>query len=438
MQDMSDNELDNLFKEAAEGFTPPPDPSAWAQMASMLEKTPVKPAAGFWNWKTISGLTAIGLLAVVGTWYGLTGEGDNSEKSNGKYGSNNATQGVVQEQEEQTQPIGNQNIAAAKSLENKNAQPHGVSEKKSAHHNSNRQREADNSVPAVIAQSLNSGPVSAGGLPTTVQPPAAGISQADSSLRAPDRGERSVAMAHERNSTLPEHVDAKHDSTAIEQTTLPADTSANVTKEQKAKRDKSEGFTGISLKAVVSPDFSSVNFFSAGKTGVNYGLLAGYSFNKRWSVYTGVISSRKYYDSKDVEGSYNWDGHDYPMKELDGDCRIIDIPVNVYYTFFPERSFSVRAGLGFSSYIMKKESYVYCVDNYGQNAYYEQNINGENNEWFKVMNFSVAVSKKLSGRLSAEFEPFVKAPLAGVGEGKVSLVSMGAFFNLRYDLIILK
>jgi hypothetical protein len=65
-------------------------------------------------------------------------------------------------------------------------------------------------------------------------------------------------------------------------------------------------------------------------------------------------------------------------------------------------------------------------------------VKGENNEWFKVMNVSVLVSKKITNRLSAEFEPFVKAPLAGVGEGKVSLVSMGAFINVKYDLIIFK
>ena len=185
---------------------------------------------------------------------------------------------------------------------------------------------------------------------------------------------------------------------------------------------------------MVSPDFSSVNYFSASKSGINYGALAGYTFNSRWSVYTGIISSKKLYTSKDIEKSYASGGHNYPVKKLDGDCRIIDIPVNVYYSFFPERSFSLKVGLGFSSYLMRMETYNYCVDNYGTNAFYEQRVEGENNEWFKILNFSVMAEKKLSNRLSAEFEPFVKAPLAGVGEGKVSLVSMGAFINLKFDL----
>jgi len=61
-----------------------------------------------------------------------------------------------------------------------------------------------------------------------------------------------------------------------------------------------------------------------------------------------------------------------------------------------------------------------------------------NKEWFKVMNVSLILQKKLNNRFYFEFEPFLKAPLAGVGEGEVSLVSLGAFFNLRFDIPINK
>lgn len=93
MHAMSDNELDNLFKEAAEGFTPPPDPSAWQQMASLLDKQPVKPN-GFWNWKTFSALTVAGLVAVTAVWYGVSDPGTRITTNNrAQDGSNNATQG---------------------------------------------------------------------------------------------------------------------------------------------------------------------------------------------------------------------------------------------------------------------------------------------------------------------------------------------------------
>jgi hypothetical protein len=33
-----------------------------------------------------------------------------------------------------------------------------------------------------------------------------------------------------------------------------------------------------------------------------------------------------------------------------------------------------------------------------------------------------------------QVEPFLKAPVAGVGEGKIDLVSMGSFFSLKYKI----
>lgn len=437
MQDMSDKELDNLFKEAAEGFTPPPDPSAWQQMSSMLDKAPVEPG-GFWNWKTISGLTATGLIAVTALWYGLRDNEGTITKTNEQYGSNNATQGVVQEQKEQTNPTGNENLASAKPLENESANKPVVT----AQEKSNRNKVASQGIERSTRK-----PVQHVEVTSDVSVAQDGADQAILQSR-----ENEYAVSDQKVAVVPDNtnermfsperntsaVSAKSDSTTIviEEVIKSDSVSESTDKPDDKKKERKE--MRLSLRAAVSPDFSSINFFSAGKTGINYGLLAGFSFNRHWSVYTGVISSRKLYDTKDVSGNYSLDGHDYPMKAIDGDCRILDIPVNVYYTFFPDRSFSLRAGLGFSSYIMQTENYRYLVDYYGHDAYYKKNVKGENNEWFKMLNVSVVVSKKLSNRFSAEFEPFVKAPLAGVGEGKVSLVSMGAFINLKYDLLILK
>jgi hypothetical protein len=428
MQNMSDNELDNLFKEAAEGFVPPQDESAWKQMTSMLDQHAVK-TDGFWNLKTIAALTVTGVISIMAVWFAATGDQEIISKTSKTNGSNNATPGVVQELKEQTHPSGGENLAPAESMEDKNSGVHAISKaelegeaKNPATKGKVAQREMENTEPSDNQQLRMSKKTE-----TVAIIPDQSVSQA-------------VVPQAQRNavhSTVEDKLVVAGDSAKIASKT-ETDSADRVSEvvDKKGKKANQGGVFGI--KAVVSPDFSSVNFFSASKSGFNYGLLAGYSFNNRWSVYTGVISSKKLYSTNNIEGSYNWDNHDYPVKELDGDCRILDIPINVYYTFFPERSFSLRAGLGFSSYIMRKESYVYCLDVYGDDTYYEQHVNGKNNEWFKVMNLSIAVSKKLANRLSVEFEPFVKAPLAGVGEGKVSLVSMGAFLNLKYDLIIFK
>lgn len=424
MQSMSDQELDNLFKEAAEGFTPQQDENAWKQMASMLDQHAVK-TAGFWNPKIISGAAFIALITITGIWYVSTNNQKAQTKPGENRGGDHATQGAIEKQKEHAIAVGphtpdKENPVSAESPEGKN----------------NRTRAAGGNAGNTSSEAVNR---------HTVAGDHDRAGKSDASVLVAETYESSGVHDHQaKEEHSPDlrslHSQAEREAAADSvqpQVTKKEDidSAARVSETPDNKEDEIRTGSGFSLKAVVSPDFSSIKFFSAGKPGINYGLMGGYSFNSRWSVFTGVIYSKKLYSSTDIEDSYNSSGHDYPVKEIEGDCRIFDIPVNVYYTFFPGRNFSIRAGLGFSSYIMRKEDYVYCVDNYGTDVYYEQKIRGKNNEWFKMMNFSVAVSKKLSPRLSAEFEPFVKAPLAGVGEGKVALVSMGAFINLRFDLM---
>lgn len=430
MQSMSDNELDNLFKEAAEGFTPPQDESAWKQMASMLDQHAV-PTSAFWNWKTISSATAIALIGITAFWYALTPTQQKTSKIQTENGANNATQSVVQEQKEQQNSTGQKNLATAQSLEGK------VGGTRSVKNLESTPKIKPTSKQKQIA-SANDGiaTVRSSSTERKIENSGSGIVGKESSGEERIVEERIVEDKSNINVRVTREDETKLiavDSIQEEVKESLVDTVAQDS-ETAEKKEKVKIGSGVSLKAIISPDFSSVGLSSGGKPGINYGLLVGYSFNNRWSVYTGVISSKKLYTSTDIEQSYSSGGHNYPVKELEGDCRILDIPVNVYYTFFPERSFSLRAGLGFSSYIMRKENYVYCVDNYGNDVYYEQQVEGKNNEWFKVMNVSVMVAKKLTPRFSAEFEPFVKAPLAGVGEGKVSLVSTGAFLNLKFDL----
>lgn len=433
MQNMSDNELDDLFKEAAEGFKPPQDSSAWNQMAARLDQAP--PVSGFWNWKTISVVSVTGILFLTATWYVVTPQKELRTLSDTQYESSNATPGVVQEQKEQTHNAGEENLAPAQSLERKDDGKDAAditegNATKTSRSKANTDRGNLRSVNVATGQDVNAFKQKQVLIEnqTNLLAETTPIQQREHASLETSAAQHQTSLTESKSIVVEDSIqtasaDIKTDSA---QSSDPA--------ERKNEKKKLKSRSGFSVKFAVSPDFSSVNFFSASKPGINVGLLAGYSFNSRWSIYTGVISSKKLYTSKDIEESYSWDGHDYPVKELDGDCRIIDIPVNVYYSFFPERSFSLKVGLGLSSYLMRKETYNYCVDNYGTNVFYEQRINGENNEWFKILNFSVIAEKKLTNRLSAEFEPFVKAPLAGVGEGKVSLVSMGAFINLKFNL----
>ncbi len=170
----------------------------------------------------------------------------------------------------------------------------------------------------------------------------------------------------------------------------------------------------IFIRMLASPDLSSINYAAVNSVGSNYALLVDYQFNSRWSVSTGGIWSKKKYSS-DNEITYG----NYTADHLDGTCRILDIPINLSYRFRPHAKASFYASLGFSSYIMVSENYTYTVyTSYGDRVYTDA-VDGKNNEWFKTLNLSLGIQYQLAPRLYLQAEPFLKAPLAGVGEGDV-------------------
>ncbi|AYB29710.1 porin family protein [Chryseolinea soli] len=200
------------------------------------------------------------------------------------------------------------------------------------------------------------------------------------------------------------------------------------------KNEKQAASHSWFVKLLVSPDFSSINYTSPGKPGINIGLLGEYSLSRHFSVSTGAIYSKKLYDSKDPDKSYSSGGWTAKASSLDGDCRVLDIPINVTYYIFPESKTNLFVTLGSSSYLMLKEKYVYTVWANHQDYQYEENFSHKNNEWFSMLNISIGVQRRIGEHFFVQAEPFLKAPMSGVGEGKVNLVSTGVFFSLKYKL----
>jgi hypothetical protein len=519
---MSDNELDNLFKEAAQEFKAPQDASAWKDMSNRLDQAGIGTSA-FWNWKTISTMTAVGVTSVALIWYSIQPV---KEQSLQEVASSQSVQGglVV----DQSNSLGTEMPTEVKS--SKESEAIKLEETKSINRNANKpvqkeqknittKAEIDNAKVGIQSDLKVSDEDLLSNSDSNEKNPGVGkLSKADNqasqekvivSSIAPatqrvvplgaeikiltstnNPEERGISSEPNQSVTQPANINTANNTddpkmvvSNIKAEGMNADRAISLSNRDAFKKIGSEG-NGKSLsegtdslvksvdtlnnvpdetlkkevltaepkeeekikkssvfavKLAVAPDFSSINFFTAGKPGFNYGLMIGYSFNNRWSVYAGAISSRKIYSSSEIDKPYTSSGYDYEVMKLDGDCRVLDIPINVYYTFFPEKSFSIKAGVGISSYLMISEDYTYHVDNqYGGPPEYNQNIDRKNNEWFKVMNVSVILQKRLNNQFSLELEPFLKAPLTGVGEGEVSLVSLGAFLNVRFDIPIKK
>lgn len=208
----------------------------------------------------------------------------------------------------------------------------------------------------------------------------------------------------------------------------------SVTAETIVKSERTSSRHQWYLKIPVSPDFSAIDFNKLGDAGINLGLMGEYVVGKHLSISAGAIWSKKLYDQKDPDKMYTSGTWSAKPSMLNGDCRVLDIPVNITYYLFPERKTSLFVCLGSSSYIMLKEQYVYTVT-WNQNEYlYEENFSNKNNEWFSMLNLSIGIQQKIGKRFFAQAEPFLKAPISGVGEGKVNLMSTGVFLSLKYSL----
>jgi len=466
---MSDNELDNLFKEAAEGFKAPSGPSAWKDMSNRLDQAAVG-TSSFWNWGAISGIAVVSVTGVALVWY-LTTNDIEQEKSN-EIISSQEVEGKDSNQASVAEPPEASSVSTEQKTQNDLTEGDEYQLQQSTRETltdskhptdqtavSSKQEKGLRKTQQSTSSPETNDHVGATNNTATAKAEENGTSQGSTNDVTKNRNNESMPAApslvgitpdNQVNQLAPDNeaqntvgVGSRMDNDSLKKSmedkaVLLDSTSSSKTKEQREEKSKRVGPV-INVKLVVGSDYSSINYFTPDKAGLNYGLLLGYSFNNRWSIYSGVLSSRKIYTSNDIDKAYTiYGGYDYPVNQLDGDCRVLDIPINVYYTFFPARSFSLKAGIGFSSYLMLSEAYTYYVDKPYGSAIYYQNFNNENNEWFKVMNVSVILQKKLNDRFHLEFEPFLKAPLAGVGEGEVSLVSAGAFLNLRFDIPINK
>ncbi len=491
MQNLSDNELDKRFKDAADGFRPAFDPEAWQGMEQKLDRE----AGG--NQNGLGGMIGryipFVLIFLTGSVTGILTW--NQFTRNDKSTSNIAIQTqpvqtqtdggtAVRESSDATQQA---NVGAESDSRLADPVDSPKTNQKGENQNAVARPEGDQTTTRRLHVPSKSGTIQTstaktapGGreqhagvtnLLTTSQPTTSGLDNTNSTavsesdeLRngnvnvssTESAGTKEITLRDE--SVLPGNTDPNKSRNAMPQDELQerqnnlsvgvgfgdntGDSTQQIVQPEKAelarndsedrKEDQQEAAplrNRMSVVAAISPDFSSVNFSSHTRPGINAGLLIEYHFNPRISIQSGAILSQKVYSARDLE--YNG----YTAETADGDCRIIDIPVNVNYRFPSRGNYSLYVSAGFSSYLMKKEDYTFVIDSYNGPYEYSRSVRNENNELFKVVNLSAGLSRKLSHRFFLEAEPFVKLPVSGIGDGKLSVNSIGLFVRLRYSFL---
>jgi len=189
---------------------------------------------------------------------------------------------------------------------------------------------------------------------------------------------------------------------------------------------------------VLGPDFTTVGFKNWKEAGYEIGIVIGYAWNARWAVESGLLFEKKNYYSSGSEfnAEHLYLPSNYKLLDVDGYCRMIEIPLTLRYQFAGNAGSGWFGAAGFSSYLMQRENYDYNYQYYPGGPTGNRNLDYRqaSSYWFSVAQFSVGYTAKL-GRVGAlRIAPYVKLPLGGLGIGSLKMTSLGLHLGITKPL----
>ncbi len=181
----------------------------------------------------------------------------------------------------------------------------------------------------------------------------------------------------------------------------------------------------------LAPDVSALKIKDIQGLGNSIGLNLEYFFHPKISINAGALYSFKTYQAGEGYST----GYVPSPSHVNGNCWVLDLPVNLRYYAVGQQLSKWYLTAGLSSYLMLKEKYdlEYKSYNYGGNAYGNSlEVQNKNKHYLNIINLGIGYERVLTDRLSLQVEPYLKLPLQGIGEGDISLKSAGAFVGLKY------
>lgn len=183
---------------------------------------------------------------------------------------------------------------------------------------------------------------------------------------------------------------------------------------------------------VIGTDVSTVKLQKTSRIGYSAGLMLGYRINNKISVDAGALWDRKNYYTEGKFLDTNRLKLPVPLNILNGTgyCDMIEIPMNVKYSFITKKDHSWFVSTGLSGYLMKYEYYNLTFKRYNTTASRDYGYKNSSKDWFSILNISAGYKKTLGKYSNISIEPYIKLPLRGVGIGKLPVSSTGVYISL--------
>jgi hypothetical protein len=190
----------------------------------------------------------------------------------------------------------------------------------------------------------------------------------------------------------------------------------------------------LALSVLAAPDYNGVNNLNNASVGSDFGLIVTFKVSKNWSLSTGGVYAKKLYETgfSNYSPTKNiWD--EYYPKTVNADCRVLDIPLNISYTFLTRKNTTISVGSGISSYIMLREDYRFSYVEQDPETAVAYHVVNENQHWLSVLNFQATFEQRLNSRVSIGLQPYMKIPLSNIGFAGVKLQSLGMAVILNWN-----
>jgi Outer membrane protein beta-barrel domain len=215
-------------------------------------------------------------------------------------------------------------------------------------------------------------------------------------------------------------------------------TGINDTKDSKTKKVKND-IQGLYIGFVAGPDISNVDFQQVSKMGFTLGMIAGYRFNNRLSIETGLYWDKKFYYSdgnyfKPDKGISSY----VDISQVKGYCDMFELPIAIRLDFAVKKNHRFFAKAGLSSYFMQNENYNikgYVSPPGSATLYFDKDTSYAHSpsNIFSIVQLSLGYETSIGKNTKLRLEPYIKIPTQGIGYGNLLISSTGLLLGFSYS-----
>jgi len=189
----------------------------------------------------------------------------------------------------------------------------------------------------------------------------------------------------------------------------------------------------FALTVVGASEYNSVASAGNAKSGTNVGLLFSAGVFNKLSITTGANYSTKPYNT-DIANYHTAYTFKVDPSQIEADCRVLDIPINVDYQLYNKNRNKFSIGTGLSSYIMLHESYQYYYTDPTTKGPAGFTVPGQGKYFFGIANLQATYTRQVNSKFGLSVQPYMKLPLSNIGYSQVRLQTAGVAVGVNWNI----